>query len=187
MNDLETVRVLYKKLLALYPRAFREQLGEAMEQTFIDVCNERKHQPAPSWYVFVLGIFAETAREIMREHMFRISQGAAMKAITTNLRLAALISLVIVMPFAVLELLSTGINQQNAPGLAVLFGVLWLLPTVFMSILMPLVRNLRAGNSILANPVSLLFKVVFLALIVIVWGSIVIDQLPCFLGVPNCD
>lgn len=110
-----------------------------------------------------------------------------MKAITTNLRLAALISLVIVMPFAVLELLSTGINQQNAPGLAVLFGVLWLLPTVFMSILMPLVRNLRAGNSILANPVSLLFKVVFLALIVIVWGSIVIDQLPCFLGVPNCD
>ena len=29
--DQETVRTLYKKLLSLYPRAFREQMGESME------------------------------------------------------------------------------------------------------------------------------------------------------------
>jgi hypothetical protein len=40
--DPKTVRALYKKLLGLYPRAFRERLGESMEQTFNDLCNERK-------------------------------------------------------------------------------------------------------------------------------------------------
>ena len=38
----ETVRTLYKKLLTLYPRWFHEQLGESMEQTFNDLCNEKR-------------------------------------------------------------------------------------------------------------------------------------------------
>jgi hypothetical protein len=54
--DQETVRTLYKKLLTLYPRGFREQLGESMEQTFADLCNERKRQTQPGWFAFVLWI-----------------------------------------------------------------------------------------------------------------------------------
>ena len=39
----------------------------------------------------------------------------------------------------------------------------------------------------MAHPTNLLFRVAFLALIAIIWAGILIDQLPCFLGVPNCD
>jgi hypothetical protein len=68
-----------------------------------------------------------------------------------------------------------------------LFGTLWLLPVIFFIILIPIVQNVRAGNSLAAKPVRLLLSIIFLALIAFVWGSIVADQMPCFLGVPNCD
>jgi hypothetical protein len=60
------VRAFYKKLLALYPRVFRERLGESMQQTFTDLCNERKQQAEYRWPGFVLWIFIETALGIIR-------------------------------------------------------------------------------------------------------------------------
>ena len=110
-----------------------------------------------------------------------------MKSITTDLRSAALISFILVLPFALLESLNQTITKQNAPGLVVLFGLLWLLPMAFIVILVPIVRTVRAGNSIMANPINLLFRAAFLALIAMTWGGILIDQIPCFIGVPNCD
>ncbi len=110
-----------------------------------------------------------------------------MKNITTNLGAAALISFILVLPFAILESLNQTITRQNAPGLTLLFGVLWLLPTAFIVILMPLLRTVRAGNSLLAQPIGFLVKVTILIFIAWFWGSLFIDQLPCFMGVPNCD
>ena len=110
-----------------------------------------------------------------------------MKTTTTDLRAAAIISFILVLPFAILEALNNTITQQNAPGLILLFGLLWLLPTAFIVILMPIVRTVRAGNSIMATPVTLLLRVAVLSLIATVWGWGFVDQLPCFLGVPNCD
>lgn len=37
--DQNKVRILYKKLIAFYPREFKEQLGESMQQTFNDLYN----------------------------------------------------------------------------------------------------------------------------------------------------
>ncbi|MCA1601141.1 MAG: hypothetical protein LC776_05710 [Acidobacteria bacterium] len=185
--EQETVRTLYKKLLGLYPRAFKERLGESMEQTFNDLCNERKQQTERGLFGFVLWEFVGTARGIIREQVQQISEGDIMKTFTKNLGLAAIVSFILVLPFAILEVLNNTITRQNAPGLILLFGVLWLLPTAFIVILTPLVRTVRAGNSIWANPVKLLFKVGCLALIATIWGWGFIDQLPCFLGVPNCD
>ena len=110
-----------------------------------------------------------------------------MKSIFRNFRIAALISFVLVLPFAILESVNNTLTKQNVPGLLLLFGVLWLLPTAFILILMPIVRSVRAGNSPLANPLTFLLRVASLALIAMVWGWGFIDQLPCFLGVPNCD
>jgi hypothetical protein len=107
--------------------------------------------------------------------------------VAANLREASLIGFILVLPFAILESLSHTINRHNAPGLIVLFGLLWLLPTAFIAILVPLVRSARAGQSLMANPFTLLSRVALLALIVMVWGGILIDQMPCFMGVPNCD
>jgi len=42
MYEQEIVHTLYKKLLALYPQTFKEQLAESMEQTFRDLWNEKQ-------------------------------------------------------------------------------------------------------------------------------------------------
>ena len=112
---------------------------------------------------------------------------APMKTITPDFRSAALISIILVLPFAILESLNQTITKQNASGLIVLFGLLWFLPMTLVVILMPMVRNLRAGHSLMANPINLLLRVALLALIAMMWGGLLIDQMPCFMGVPNCD
>ena len=65
--DQNRVQTQYRKLLALYPRGFRERLGESMEQTFHDLYNEHKRVPTRGF--LVLSIFTETAIGIVREHL----------------------------------------------------------------------------------------------------------------------
>jgi hypothetical protein len=68
-----------------------------------------------------------------------------------------------------------------------LFAIMWLLPLLFILIATPTVRNIRAGNSVIANPVIPVIRVVFLAFLAWMWFGNLIDQMPCFLGVSNCD
>ena len=110
-----------------------------------------------------------------------------MKNTATDLRAAAIISFMLVLPFAILEASFNPVNGRNAPGLLALFGLLWLLPAAFIVILAPVVRAARAEESTTASPVSILFRVAFLALIAVMWGGLLVDQMPCFVGVPNCD
>ena len=100
-------------------------------------------------------------------------------------RSAALISLLLVFPFMILELINRRNFHEGFP--VTLFVVMWLLPMMFILTVMPIVRNVRAGNSIVANPINLVLRAVFLALIALMWMGILIDQMHCFLGVPNCD
>ena len=72
--DKSKARALYKRLITFYPRAFKEQLGESMEQTFNDLCNE-KQQTKQALLGFVLWTFIETAIGIFREHLLLISAG----------------------------------------------------------------------------------------------------------------
>lgn len=110
-----------------------------------------------------------------------------MKTITKDLGLAALISFILVLPLAILEGVNNTITNENVSGLILLFGVMWLLPTAFIVILMSIVRRVKAGNTRVSNPLTLLLRVASLVLIASVWVWGLIDQLPCFLGVPNCD
>jgi hypothetical protein len=109
------------------------------------------------------------------------------KKIATNAKLAAAISFFLVLPFAILDLLFNPLRRQNLLDPLALFGLLWLLPMVFIVVLAPVVQSVRAGNNVLTNPVTLLFKVAFLVVIAWAWGVALFDQLPCFIGVPNCD
>ena len=102
-----------------------------------------------------------------------------------NLKTQVIISLALVLPFMILELINRRSFQEGFP--VALFGMMWLLPLSFILILMSSVRSLRAGNRNPANWLVLLPKVVLLILIAWVWASLMIDQLPCFLGVPKCD
>jgi hypothetical protein len=57
---------MYRTLLSLYPRRFRERVGESMEQTFNDLCRERK-DAGENVVGFVLWTFADTFVGIIKE------------------------------------------------------------------------------------------------------------------------
>lgn len=61
----------YTKLLRLYPKPYRERFGEGMEQTFNDLCRERR-EAGEGLFGFALWMFAETAAGIIRENMTSI-------------------------------------------------------------------------------------------------------------------
>jgi hypothetical protein len=60
--------MLYARLLRLYPEPFRNRFAESMEQTFHDLCRERRTAER-GLFVFALGLFAETFAEILRERI----------------------------------------------------------------------------------------------------------------------
>ena len=66
IHEPYSLRRFYKKLLRLYPRGFRDQLGESMEQTFNDLCREREEAGDGS-FGFVLWVFADTLVGIIKE------------------------------------------------------------------------------------------------------------------------
>jgi hypothetical protein len=51
----------------------------------------------------------------------------------------------------------------------------------------PIVRTLRTGGSLFAHPIHLIIVALILSTFVIGFASFLIDQWPCFMGVPNCD
>jgi hypothetical protein len=95
---------------------------------------------------------------------------------------AALLSTGLAAPLLYLEL-RNGYSNFPYP----LFAVLWLVPAAFVFAAAPLARTIRAGESLLANPVVLGARVGFLLLAAFFWTAVVNDQLPCFFGAPNCD
>ena len=102
-----------------------------------------------------------------------------------KLKAPSIISSLLVLPFMILE----SANRQNfGDGFPIaLFVFMWLLALAFVALLLPILRSLPAGNRLMSNPLSLLPRVVLLVLIAWLWVSVVVDQMPCFLGVPNCD
>lgn len=108
-----------------------------------------------------------------------------MKTAITNFRSPAIISSILVLPFVILEWVNRRGFDEDFPF--PLFGIMWMLPLAFIVILNPVVRDLRAGNRLTANPAGLLAGAAILFLIGWLWTGILLDQMPCFLGVPNCD
>lgn len=148
--EQDTVRRLYKRLLICYPREFRERLGESMEQTFQDLCNE-KRQMKKELFGFVLWTFIETAVGIFREHLLLISSGDVMQSIFKPIGSSALISLLLLLPFTIMEVVNRRNFNEDFPFM--LFFVLWLNLFAVSLILLPIVLGRRAGNHDMVNPV----------------------------------
>ena len=128
-----------------------------------------------------------------------------MENIITNQKSAAIVGFLLAMPLVILLLIEiSGIEPLhgflvtltteagNNPRLSTFgkiltLGALLLLPLGFIISLVPVVRNAREGYSFAANPFNLLIAAalfIFIAWLVI---SFIIDQYPCWIGVPNCD
>lgn len=276
MQCQNIVRILYRKLISLYPQGFGGQLGESMEQTFNDLWNE-KRQTKKGLFGFVLWMFIDTAIGIFREHLLLIPSGHVIQTMLKTIESSALISFLLILPFPIMEV----INRRNFNGdfPSFLFLVMWLsmfaiilivwpiararrtgnddmaspTPThgntlltnpkssAILSVMMilflvlvaflgsiqwepldrlfngtdpevayfpgqvlalglilfpvmagiiagrPIVNTLRAGGSLFAHPIHLIIIVFILSNFAIGLGSLIIDQWPCFMGVPQCD
>lgn len=150
MYEQNTVCTLYKKLLTFYPGSFREQLGESMEQTFRDLWNE-KRQTKKELFSFVLWTFIDTSIGICREHVLLLSSGGTMQNILKPVGAPALISLLLILPFIIMEIVNR--RQFNEDFPFVLFFILWLDLFAVSLILLPIVRARRTGITDTANPV----------------------------------
>jgi hypothetical protein len=96
-----------------------------------------------------------------------------------------LISATLVAPFIVLQWVKRRTFHEDFPF--VLFTFMSLHSLFLVLLVTPAVRRLRAERSLRA--LTLLHWAGFLlgAFLACVYANVVIDQLPCFLGVPNCD
>jgi len=88
-----------------------------------------------------------------------------------QVRASAIVSSVVVLPFIVLQFVNGG-GLNDFPVL--LFGVMWLLGFLFLFV-------------VTTRWLSLPVRIVMLIVLTFCWTGLVIDQMPCFLGVPNCD
>ncbi|MBX3048139.1 MAG: hypothetical protein KIT46_06025 [Anaerolineales bacterium] len=98
---------------------------------------------------------------------------------------SVLFGLLVVLPFAVMELVNRRDYGEDFPF--VLFGSMWFMASLLSAILTPLVRNLRSGKFFVTNPASLVVRGALLVVIGIGFFTLLADQMPCFLGVRHCD
>ncbi len=173
MIEQNTARWLYKKLLTLYPMAFRARLAESMEQTFNDLCTENRGTKL-DFLGFVTWTFAETSIGIVHEHVLLV-QEMHMKALLTNIGSATFIGVLAILPFIIMEVVNRRHLNEEFPF--VLFFAMWLNFFAVTAILLPIVRVRwmrddgtansapAQGSRLLTNPwwAALLSIVVFLA------------------------
>ena len=91
-------RARYAKLLRLYPKPYRERFGQAMEQTFHDLCRERV-KAEKGLFSFALWTFFETSAAIISENATMIVRCSMNRGSTIFLRVV--ISLLAIAALAV--------------------------------------------------------------------------------------
>jgi hypothetical protein len=101
-----------------------------------------------------------------------------MRQFLASLTLPAMLGLLLTLPFMVMELINR--RQFNDGFPVALFVLLWLLGTAFAYIGRPLIGDTRMSP-------ALLLRLALMLIVAWLWISTVTDQMPCFLGVPNCD
>jgi hypothetical protein len=196
------VRTLYRKLLTLYPRSFKEELGEPMEQTFNDLYRERqKDRGLPG---FVFWMFVETCVGFIREHALVWAQGDSLKAFLTKPTSAAFVGIILSLPLGLtflafmfdieplvklLNNLFTMEGQQgqiNMLGRIVIFGGLLILPFAFVLNLRPLLKKGGTEGKRRLYTLNLVVGVAILLLILFAWGGLILEEIYCLQGI-RCD
>jgi hypothetical protein len=96
------------------------------------------------------------------------------------LTLPALSGLAAIVPFVLMELINRRAFHEGFP--VTLFVTLWLLAFAIVALLRPVLS--RAASITAAGITG---RLLLTGLLAYAWGAILLDQLPCFLGIPNCD
>ena len=96
-----------------------------------------------------------------------------------------LISATLVVPLFILEWINRKTLFEEFP--LVLFTFMSLHSLFIVLLLAPALRSLRAEKSLRALTFRQWVGLLLGAVLIFAYVDVVIDQLPCFLGVPNCD
>lgn len=177
MRDSDLARRTYKRLLAFYPKDFRERVGPSMEQTFADNMRDRRDRGG---YVlaFLAWTFAETSLGIMKER--------ARRQATSN-ALAAFVGLALVLPLMTLEW-ATRSDRPRTDYAFPLFVLMWVMVALFVRTFIGVrtMLAMRDRQVAVSRSISLVSRIAFAVWVAWVWVSGVIDQWPCFLGASGC-
>ena len=107
-----------------------------------------------------------------------------MKSNPAVLMTSTVISLLLIIPFIILEL----INRPYQNGFPFpLFAFMWLLAGIVIFSVMPFVKFALGRKQITLSHTAIIIRVAVLILSAWMFFGIINDQMPCFLGVPNCD
>jgi drug/metabolite transporter (DMT)-like permease len=102
-----------------------------------------------------------------------------------QLRTALVSGVLMVLPFLVLQLVNRWTLDEGFP--VFLFVFLWGLSTIIAFTLIPIVWQFRVRAPRSARPWGFAIRLALLVIVAGLWLQAVADQMPCFLGVPNCD
>lgn len=176
----------------------------------LEIINRRSFNEAFPFMIFVilwLNLFAIGLILLpIAQGIRRASQGSPPPAPAqgparfTNPWSAALISAALILALGILPLLDAAgwlsldrlFNGPN-PEVAYLPGQILSLSLILFPIGAgiiagrPIVHTLRASGSLFAHPLNLLIVVGIAGLFTLSVIGLVVDQWPCFMGVPNCD
>jgi hypothetical protein len=109
------------------------------------------------------------------------------RTIGSTLAMASAVGAALLAPLLFLDVQHNGLEGRRALDMLALFGVLFALSVAVVAATATVVRATRSREPLLRKPAPVVVSVVVLAVAVIMWTAIVSDQLPCFLGTPNCD
>jgi hypothetical protein len=114
-----------------------------------------------------------------------MTQDQASSRSLQSLVTSLLISATLVAPLIVLQVVNRRAFHEEFPFVLFTFMSLHLLCIVLL--LTPALRRLRSERSFSALTLGHWTGLALAAFLMIAYVDVVIDQLPCFLGVPNCD
>jgi hypothetical protein len=165
----------YAKLLRFYPKPYHERFGEGMEQTFNDLCRERR-ETGKRLFGFVFWIFADTLVGIIKENVLHIKY-------FNQYIITILVGLLIVAPFFALEWYTTSGYPRGVPW--GVFVILFVAAILFITLLLSVFKDIRE-NAVRSKWAWFALKVILLLPPALAFTQMVIDQMPCFLGGRGC-
>jgi len=109
----------YAKLLRFYPKPYRERFGEGMEQTFNDLCRERR-ATGDGVFGFALWMFVETSAGIIKERLTFMIKQNTIRFIVWAVVAVLILMILLVMQFTNIGQVEVQWNEAIAYGIILL-------------------------------------------------------------------
>lgn len=109
-----------------------------------------------------------------------------MKKVFLNPKTSILIGFLITLPFMFMEFAtSSNLPRSNFP--IQLFIFMWIIASIFLLLINSTLETIQGKNyQKKKNYLIITIKIIFGGILAYIWITIIIDQIPCFLGATGC-